>query len=142
LQIVIDKKEKMSTTGKAAFTSKAWDEQTYVEIDAGRKLTRVHAVFGYEGDVEGEGTMDYLMAYSPDGTGSFVGLERIVGRIAHRQGSFVAQHSGVFDPKSVTTRWDFVPGLGTDALAGLTGGGELILAGPGPYLFSFEYDFN
>jgi hypothetical protein len=131
----------MSKTGSATFTSKAWEETPYDEIDAGRKLTRVHAVFAYEGDVEGEGTVDYLMAYSPDGTGGFVGLERIVGRIGDRTGSFVARHTGTFDPKSVTTRWDFVPGLGTDALGGITGGGNLKLEGHGPYPFNFEYDF-
>jgi hypothetical protein len=131
----------MSKTGSATFTSKTWDETTYTEIEGGRKLTRVHAVFSYEGDVEGEGSVDYLMAYSPDGTGSFVGLERIVGCISDRSGSFVARHTGTFDPKSVTTRWDFVPGLGTDALEGITGGGTLKLEGHGPYPFAFEYGF-
>ena len=132
----------MNTNGKATFTTKTWEEDPYVEIDSGRKLTRVQAVFVYTGEIEGEGTVEYLMAYSPDGTGNFVGLEHIVGRIGDRTGSFVAQHTGTFDPKSVTTRWDFVPGLGADALEGLTGGGELKLAGHGPYPFDFEYDFN
>jgi hypothetical protein len=132
----------MSTTGSATFSSKAWEETPYAEMDAGRKLTRVHAVFIYEGDIEGEGIVDYLMAYSPDGTGNFVGLEKIVGRIGDRSGSFVAKHSGTFDPKSVTTRWDFVPGLGTDGLDGITGGGNLKLEGHGPYAFTFEYRFK
>jgi hypothetical protein len=132
----------MSTTGKATFTSTAWDEKPYAEIDAGRKLTRVQAVFTYQGELEGEGSVEYLMAYSPDGTGNFVGLERIVGRIGDRSGSFVAQHTGVFDPKSVTAHWDFVPGLGTEELEGLHGGGELKLVGHGPYPFPFEYSFD
>jgi hypothetical protein len=132
----------MSTTGRATFTSKTWDEKTYAEIVGGRKLTTVQATIAYNGDIEGEGSVDYLMAYSPDGTGSFVGLERIVGRIGDRTGSFVAQHTGIFDPQSVTTHWEFVPGLGTDALEGLVGSGELKLAGHGPYPFSFAYDFN
>jgi hypothetical protein len=132
----------MSTTGKAVFTSKTWDEKTYAEMAGGRKLTKVQATFGYSGDLEGEGSVDYLMAYSPDGTGSFVGLERITGRIGEQTGSFVARHTGTFDPQSVTTRWDFVPGLGTEALEGLTGSGNLKLEGHGPYPFSFEYDFN
>jgi Protein of unknown function (DUF3224) len=131
----------MSTNGNATFTSKAWEETPYTEMDAGRKLTRVHAVFTYEGDIEGEGTVDYLMAYSPDGTGNFVGLERIVGRIGDHSGSFVAQHTGVFDLKAVHTHWDFVPGLGTEGLEGITGSGELKLEGHGPYPFTFEYNF-
>jgi|WetSurSiteA1Bulk_404760.scaffolds.fasta_scaffold10251_2 hypothetical protein len=130
----------MSKSGKATFTSKAWEEAPYSEIDSGRKLTRVHAVFTYEGDLEGEGTVDYLMAYSPDGTGNFAGLERIIGHIGDRSGSFVAQHSGTFDPKAVHTHWVFVPGLGTEGLEGITGSGELTLEGHGPYSFAFEYD--
>jgi hypothetical protein len=132
----------MIKTGSATFTSKAWEETPYTEMDAGRKLTRVHAVFTYEGDIEGEGTVDYLMAYSPDGTGNFVGLERIVGSVNGESGSIVAQHTGTFDPKSVKTHWDFVPGLGTEGLDGITGGGNLILEGHGPYPFTFEYDIQ
>lgn len=132
----------MSTTGSATFLSKAWEETPYAEMDAGRKLTRVHAIFTYEGDLEGEGTVDYLMAYSPDGTGNFVGLERIVGSVNGKSGSFVIQHSGEFDPKAVKAKWDFITGLGTDALEGITGGGNLILEGHGPYPFTFEYDIQ
>ncbi|PKN94871.1 MAG: DUF3224 domain-containing protein [Chloroflexi bacterium HGW-Chloroflexi-6] len=132
----------MNAIGQATFATKNWDEKPYSEIDAGRKLNRVQATFTYNGDIEGEGTLEYLMAYSPDGTGSFVGLERIVGRIGNRSGSFVAQHTGTFDPKSVSTHWEFVPGLGTEALEGLVGGGELKLEGHGPYPFSFQYDFD
>jgi hypothetical protein len=132
----------MTATGNATFTSKTWDEKTYAEMEGGRKLTRVQATFAYTGDIEGEGAVEYLMAYCPDGTGNFVGLEHITGRIGDRTGSFVAQHTGTFDPKSVTTRWEFVPGLGTAAIEGLTGGGEIILAGHGPYPFTFEYEFK
>ena len=131
----------MNKIVKATFTTKHWDEKSYAELDAaGRKLTRVHAVFAYTGDLEAEGIVDYLMAYAPDGTGNFVGLERIVGRLGERMGSFVAQHSGFFNPTSVNTRWDIVAGLGMDGLEGLTGFGQLKLEGPGPYVFSFEYD--
>ena len=131
----------MSTIGHASFKSTTWEETPYAEFDGGRKMTRVHAVFAYEGDIQGEGTVDYLMAYAPDGTGNFVGMERIVGRVGDRSGSFVAQHTGTFDPKAVHTHWDIVPGLGTDALAGITGSGKLILEGHGPYPFDFEYNF-
>lgn len=131
----------MSTSGHASFKATTWEETPFAEFDGGRKLTRVHAVFAYEGDVEGEGVVDYLMAYGPDGVGNFVGMERITGRVGEKSGSFVAQHTGTFDTQSVTTRWEFVPGLGTEALAGITGSGELKLVGHGPYPFTFEYDF-
>ena len=131
----------MKNNGQASFKASNWEETPYQEFESGRKLTRVHAVFAYEGDIEGEGVVDYLMAYGPDGVGNFVGLERITGRIGEKSGSFVAQHTGTFDPQAVYTHWKFVPGLGTDALAGITGHGEMKLVGHGPYPFTFEYDF-
>jgi hypothetical protein len=134
----VKEEKKMSITANATFNTTAWEEKSYAEMDIGRKLTRVQATFAYQGDLEGEGKVEYLMAYSPDGTGSFVGLEYIVGRIGSRSGSFVAQHTGTFDPHSVTAHWDFVPGLGTQALAGLAGSGQITLNGHGPYPISFE----
>lgn len=130
----------MTTTGKTTFTTKTWDEKPYTEIDGDRKLTRTRAVFIYEGEIEGEGTVDYLMAYCPNGLGNFVGLERIIGRVGGRSGSFVTQHTGTFDPKSVNTHWQFVPGSGTGELLGLSGRGDFVLAGHGPYPITFVYD--
>jgi hypothetical protein len=132
----------MKTNGTATFASQTWDEKPYAEIEGGRKLTRVQATFAYTGEIEAQGTVEYLMAYGPDGIGSFVGLEHLVGQIGNRTGSFVARHTGTFDPRSVTTHWEFVPGLGTEALEGLVGSGDLRLEGHGPYPFSFEYDFE
>lgn len=132
----------MATTGKSTLSMKTWDEKPYEEIDGERKLTRTHATFAYEGDLEGEGAVEYLMSYNPDGLGVFVGLERIVGRIGQRSGSFVVQHTGTFEPQSVTTRWSFVPGSGTGELQGIGGGGEFILVGHGPYPIAFDYEFD
>jgi hypothetical protein len=132
----------MKTTGNASFTTKTWEETPYIEVDSERKLTRTRATFVYEGDLQGESTMDYLMSYCPNGLGSFVGLERFVGRLGGRLGSFVIQHTGTFDAKSVATDWDFVPGSATDELTGLHGGGKIVLAGHGAYPISFEYDFS
>jgi hypothetical protein len=132
----------MEKTGKAILTMKSWNEESYTEVDGERKLTRTHAISTYEGDIKGEGTLDYLMAYSPNGFGNFVGLERIVGRIGGRSGSFVVQHTGTFEPKSVSTHWNFVPGSGTGELEGLSGGAEILLVGYGPYPITFDYDFE
>lgn len=130
----------MSTSAKTTFTNTAWEEKTYNEIETGRKMTRVQAVFQYQGDLEGEGRVEFLMAYGPDGSGNFVGLEHIVGRIGSRTGSFVVQHTGTFDIHAVSTHWDFVPGLGTAGLEGLVGGGQYQLVGHGPYPISFEHN--
>lgn len=43
----------------------------------------------FTGDLEGESQVEYLMMYRPDGSASFVGLERFTGRIGDRSGTFV-----------------------------------------------------
>ncbi len=51
----------------------------------------------YTGDIEGEGQVEYLMMYRSDGSATFVGLERVVGRIGGKTGTFVLQRTGIFE---------------------------------------------
>ena len=44
------------------------------------------------GDIEGESSTEYLMMYRSDGSAAFVGLERVIGRVAGKAGSFVLKY--------------------------------------------------
>lgn len=83
----------MPTTTTGKFQVTGWDETTIEEVGAG-KVTRATATRTFTGDITGESTVDYLMAYGDDGSASFVGLERITGEAAGRRGSLVVQHVG------------------------------------------------
>lgn len=102
----------------ASFDIESWDEQTY---DTG--LTRGKVVATYHGDIEGTGTWETLMAYADDGSARYVGLERVVGRIAGREGSVVLRQTGEFTGGVASTTLEVVPGSGTGELAGLRGEG-------------------
>ena len=132
----------MSKRGQTTMAMKAWDEKPYDEFDAGRKLTRAKVAFGYIGDLEGESALEYLMVYSPNGDATFVGLERVVGRVGGRAGSFVIQHTGAFQNKVAKDTWFIVPDSGTGELQGLTGKGEFSISGEGPFSLTFEYDLR
>jgi hypothetical protein len=126
-----------------SFALKAWDEKPYNELPGELKMTRSSVAYTYHGDIEGESTLDYLMVYRPDESGSFVGLERIIGRVAGRAGSFVIQHTGTFNKTDVTSTFFVVPQSGTGELATLRGEGEIVLSGhaesyPMKFCFSFE----
>ena len=82
----------MQTSANARFAIKAWDEKPYGEGPDQPKLTRASVTRTYTGDIEGEGRVEYLMMYRGDGSASFVGLERIVGRIGGRAGSSALGH--------------------------------------------------
>jgi hypothetical protein len=133
---------RMSTSATGMFEIKKWEEQPYHESDDGAKMTSAHVSFLYHGAIEGESIMEYLMSYRPDGTGVYVGLERIAGSIDGRSGSFVLQHTGTFASDGVRGTYLVVPGSGTGDLHGLRGEGSLSISGAGPYPLTLDYDIE
>ncbi len=132
----------MSKRATATFQVKSWDEKPYDEIDEGSKLTRASVTKSFRGDIEGEGTLEYLMIHRDDGSASFVGLERVVGRVGDRSGTFVLQHSGTFEGGTAKATWFVVPGSGTGDLRGLRGEGGFASAHAEDYPITLEYDFE
>lgn len=121
----------MGTHATGTIEGKPWEERPYAEIDRGPKLTRANGADLYHGDIEGEATFEYLMMYRDDGSVSFIGLERVVGRLGELSGSFVLQLNGTVEggatrPRRVTSTWSVVPGSGTEELRGLRGEGNLV----------------
>ncbi len=132
----------MTVHATATFEVKAWEEKPYDEIDEGPKLTRASVTKSFSGDIEGEGTVEYLMIHRDDGSASFVGLERVVGRVGDRSGSFVLQHTGTFEGGTAKTTWFVVPGSGTGDLRGLRGEGGFASAHAEHYSVTLDYDFE
>ncbi|MEE8061612.1 MAG: DUF3224 domain-containing protein [Gemmatimonadales bacterium] len=132
----------MSNKVDASFQVNSWDEKPFHEIDGGPKLTRASLTKTFRGDLEGEGTLEYLMIHGKDGVSSFMGVERVVGSLGGRSGSFVLQHSGTFENGAATCTWFVVPGSGTGELGGLTGTGGFESAHAEDYPMTLEYDFE
>ncbi len=130
----------MGTRATGTFEIKNWDEKTYEEIGGGAKLTRASVKKSFQGDIEGEGRIEYLMAYREDGTASYVGLERIVGRLGGKSGSFVLQHVGTFEGGVAKTTFTIVPGSGTGELRGLKGEGRFAVGHEPPFPMTLDYD--
>lgn len=121
------------------FTVTGWDEKTEADFGGGRKITRVLATFQYSGALEGEGKLEYLMAYGADEKGRYNGLERVNGTLNGQQGTFVVEHHGTFDAASVTNHWLIVEHTGTGALENLQGSADVVLVGHGPYEMTLAY---
>ena len=102
-----------SRSAHARFAIKSWDEKPYSEGQDLPKLTKATVVKIFTGDIEGEGRVDYLMMYRSDGSATFIGLERIVGRLSGRTGSFVLQRTGVFEGGQAKESYSVIPGSGT-----------------------------
>lgn len=133
----------MGAQATGTFEGKTWDEAPYSEVDGGTKLARASVTNAFSGDVEGEGTLEYLLVYGPDSSGGFVGFEQVVGRIGDRSGSFVLRHEGNFEGSTVKATWSVVPGSGTGELAGLTGGGGFVSEHGNPHTpFTLDHYFG
>lgn len=115
----------MSAHATGSIEGKSWDEKSYSETE-GQKLTHASVTNSYHGDIEGEGTLEYLMFYRDASTGTFMGLERIVGRLGERSGSFVLQQNGTFEGGTIKATCFVIPGSGTGDLLGLRGEGGFV----------------
>jgi hypothetical protein len=132
----------MKQNANARFAIKTWDEKPYSEGPDLPKLTRARVTKTFTGDIEGEGHVEYLMMYRGDGSATFVGLERIDGRIGDKIGSFVLQRTGAFEGGLAKETYSVVPGSATGDLRGLAGGGSSSV-GHGmehPFVLSYELE--
>jgi hypothetical protein len=102
---------------------KTYEPQPYEDPDQGPPLVQIHVVEQFSGDIEGDGVARFLQASLADDAASFVGLERVTGRIGERSGTFVLQDQGTLEGTTVSGRWFVVPGSGTAELEGLRGEG-------------------
>jgi Protein of unknown function (DUF3224) len=133
----------VSLRATATFKIEGWDERSYAEMEDGRKLAQASVRQVFSGEIEGEGEVEWLMCYRPDQTADFVGLERVVGRIGDRAGSFVALHSGgSFDGAVARGELSVVPGSGTGELQGLRGSGEFTAPHGGEPSFTLDYELG
>jgi hypothetical protein len=94
------------------------------------------------GDIEGEASTEYVMAYPSEKYASYVGMTTITGKVGGKQGSFVLQLTGTFDGNEARGTWFVVPGSGTGELAKLRGQGEFNAPLGSKLNYSLDYTFE
>ena len=130
----------MTSHAEGTFTVKAWDESPYQELADGTKLTKATMTFDYGGGLTAEGVSDAVMYYRADGTAVYTGLQRMVGQIGERDGSFVLQADGEYAAGEARTRWQIIDGSGTGGLTGLRGAGTSVATAGTSGTFGLDYD--
>jgi hypothetical protein len=111
----------MSRHIEATFEISGWDETPFDDGVGVSKLTEALVNKSYSGGVEGDSTTKWLMAYAPDKTATYVGVERIRGTVSGKRGSLVLLHDGVFSNGAATGTLRVIGG--TDQLKDATGTG-------------------
>lgn len=112
----------MAATVKASFEVTGWDETPFDDGVGVSKLTEALVSKKYSGDVDGTSTTKWLMAYAPDKTATYVGIERIQGTVNGKHGTLVVLHDGKFEDGVATAELRVVGG--TDQLKEITGSGR------------------
>ena len=132
----------MKQTANARFAITSWDEKPYSEGQGLPRLTRAAVKKTFTGDIEGEGHVEYLMMYRPDGSATFVGLERVTGRVAGKSGSFVLQRIGAFEGGQAKESYSVIPGSGTGELRALRGDGTSSVGHGMEHPFTLRYELE
>jgi hypothetical protein len=130
----------MKKSANARFAIKSWDEKPYSEAPGEPRLTRASVRKTYTGDIEGEGQVEYLMMYRSDGSAAFVGLERIVGRIDGKTGTFVLQRTGTFEGGQAKESYSVISGSATGDVQGLMGDGSSAVGHGMEHPFTLSYE--
>ena len=91
------------------------------------------------GDLQGtsQGQMLAVGTALPDSAG-YVAMERVVGTLNGRAGTFALQHNGIMTRGVGTLTVTVVPDSGTDALTGLSGSMNIIITD----VHSYEFDYT
>jgi hypothetical protein len=130
----------MKNTANARFAIKTWDEKPYSEAQDQPKLTRASVTKTYTGDIDAEAQVEYLMMYRSDGSATFVGLERVAGRIGGKTGTFVLQRTGIFEGGQAKESYSVIPGSATGDLQGLLGDGSSAVGHGMEHPFTLSYE--
>jgi hypothetical protein len=132
-------KEKV-VTGHASGTFEVKLTPQPAEDGADAGLGRMSIDKQFHGDLEGtsKGFMLSSAATIVKGSGGYVAMERVTGKLKDRTGSFVLQHSGTMTRGTPQLMITVVPDSGTDQLVGLVGT-MTIKIDAGKHSYEFEY---
>jgi hypothetical protein len=93
----------------------------------------------FQGDLVATSKVEMLSAGTPvKGSAGYVAIERVVGALKDRRGSFVLQHSGTMNRGQPSLAISVVPDSGTGALAGIAGHMTVDIV-DGKHFFTFDY---
>jgi hypothetical protein len=112
----------MSRHIEARFEIASWDEIPFEDSDDTTKLTEALVSKRYDGDINGTSTTKWLMAYAPDKSALFVGVEHITGTIGGKKGGIVLLHDGEY--RDGVASAELRVASGTDELADVAGTGK------------------
>lgn len=125
-------------TAAGTFVVQATRQPPY-DSAPGATLGRTSFVKHFEGDLVADSTVEMLSAMTEvRGSAVYVALERIVGSLHGRSGSFVVHHRGLMDRGAQSLEIGIVQDAATGELAGLRGTMSIQIE-DGKHLYRCDY---
>ena len=113
------------------------------DSDEGAARGRMSLDKQYHGDLEAASKGEMLTAMTAtQGSAGYVAIEKVVGTLAGRQGTFALQHFATMTRGTPRLEIIVVPDSGTGDLAGLGGTMKIVIAEGGKHFYEFEYDLD
>ena len=116
--------------------------QSLAEDRAGSGLGRMSLDKQFHGELEATsvGEMLTAMSSSVQGSGVYVAVERVTGKLGSRSGSFALHHTGVMNRGVPQLTITVAPDSGTGELTGITGKLNIRIESGGKHFYDFEYE--
>ncbi|HET9034005.1 MAG TPA: DUF3224 domain-containing protein [Dokdonella sp.] len=112
------------------------------EVGQGETRGRISINKQFHGDLEATSIGEMLSAMTEvKGSAGYVAIERVVGSLQGRQGSFVLQHSGTMDRGQPSLSVNVVPDSATGELTGLRGRMNITIR-EGIHCYGFDFEFE
>jgi hypothetical protein len=112
----------MSRHIEARFEIGSWNETPFEDGNDATKLTEALVSKRYDGDIKGTSTTKWLLAYRPDKSALFVGVEHIVGTVGGKKGGVVLLHDGEY--RDGVASAELRVASGTEELSDVAGTGK------------------
>jgi hypothetical protein len=108
----------------------------------GAVLARAKGDKTFAGDLVATSRVEMLSARgATPGDAAYVAIERVVGTLGGRRGSFVLYHVGLAEKGAMSLEVRVAPGSGTDELVGLRGRMTIDIRG-GRHFYAFEHELG
>lgn len=115
------------------------DAQPALDLGDGAQAAHLRFDKAFHGPLEATSVVHMLaVGTATEGSAAYVAVERIVGTLEGRAGSFFLHHTGVMDRGAPSLAIGVVPDSGTGALAGLRGTLAIEIA-DGHHRYAFDY---
>ena len=128
-------------TATGAFSVTEFTPTDYASaVETALPIGHSHMVKTFTGAVEGRSLTQFSFAFSPEsGAGTYVAMEAFEGTVDGRHGTFNFAHSATTSGSDRTDEFFLiVPNSGTGELAGIRGGGAIVVDDGGERMV-FDY---